>query len=184
MSFVKYDSRSASLTDISASSDDERFEIGQQYAWEWSLTINAISEEDSGIYSCRVGASVIKQFELIVKVPPRIRDDSLLIAPAKHVREGTSVQLGCFASGTPRPNISWYVIDERTQHIVKLGDEMQTGSGGGNYLELRNVTRHTPRRYQCRASNNIPPSDTRNLTFHVECKLFKSFIVFDPQQLK
>lgn len=185
MLFIKYDSKvlsSASGINIRGdSSDDERFEIGQQYAWEWSLKINSINEDDSGIYLCKVGSTIIKRFEIVVRVPPRIRDvnpgssvgstgpsDStgqMLAGHRQVAREGATVEFACFASGTPRPNITWYVI--RGDHSV----QPMTSAAGSTYLRLENVTRFTPTRYQCRASNGIPPSDTRNLTLAVECKL-------------
>ena len=148
---------------IREDSDDERFEIGQQYAWEWSLKINSINEDDSGIYFCKVGNTIIKQFEIVVRVPPRIKDESIQMP--KSVREGDGVQLSCFASGTPKPNITWFVLNQ-------LDSTFRLLSETGNYLRVENVTRYSPRKYQCRASNNIPPSDTRNLTFAVECMYF------------
>lgn len=187
--FIKYDSKvlsSAAGVNIRGDSDDERFEIGQQYAWEWSLKINSINEDDSGIYLCKVGSTIIKRFEIVVRVPPRIRDtnlghqaaaaaaaasssgDSITTAAttSNHrqvAREGATVEFACFASGTPRPNITWHVI--RGDHSV------QATQHTGIYFRLENITRFTPTRYQCRASNGIPPSDTRNLTLSVECKL-------------
>ena len=152
----------SSGSDIREDSDDERFEIGQQYAWEWSLKINSISEDDSGVYVCKVGDTIIKQFEIIVRVPPRIKDDPLQLT-SKSVREGAHLQFSCFATGTPKPNITWYMLNQADQTFKPLPQS------GGNYLRIENVSRTTPRRYQCRASNNIPPSDTRNLTFNVEC---------------
>ena len=83
----------------------------------------------------------------------------------KKVREGESVEFACFASGTPKPNITWYIFNHVEQNFRPL-------SHTGNHLKVDNVNRYSPRRYQCRASNNIPPSDTRNLTFSVECKQF------------
>lgn len=75
--FIKYDSQViGSGSSIREDSDDERFEIGQQYAWEWSLKINSINEDDSGIYFCKVGNTIIKQFEIIVRGKLRIYIDS------------------------------------------------------------------------------------------------------------
>jgi hypothetical protein len=114
-----------------------------------------------------VGNTIIKQFEIVVRVPPRIKDESIQVP--KSVREGDSVQFSCFASGTPKPNITWYVLNQHDSTFRLLP---QTD----NYLRVENITRYSPRKYQCRASNNIPPSDTRNLTFSVECKYF--FVAF------
>jgi hypothetical protein len=66
--FIKYDNKVLSSgSAIREDSDDERFEIGQQYAWEWSLKINSINEDDSGLYFCKVGNVIIKKFEIIVR---------------------------------------------------------------------------------------------------------------------
>lgn len=160
--FIKYDSKvMSSGSDIREDGDDERYEIGQQYAWEWSLKINSINEDDSGIYVCKVSNVIIKQFEIIVRVPPRIKEDLLQLQ--RSVKEGGTIEFSCFASGTPRPNITWFVINQNDQSLRLLPQS-------GNYLKIENVTRYSPRRYQCKASNNIPPSDTRNFTFTVECK--------------
>ena len=159
-------------TDIRVDNDDERFEIGQQYAWEWSLKINSINEEDAGVYFCKVGNVVIKQYEIIVRVPPRIKDDLSSSSSSnsnngqaqyhKTVREGDSVQFSCFATGVPKPNITWYSISTEDQSLKLL--PMQTGS----YLNVESLSRFSPKRYQCKASNNIPPSDTRNFSINIE----------------
>jgi hypothetical protein len=162
--FVKYDSKILSSgLNIIDDIDDDRFEIGQQYAWEWSLKINSISEDDAGVYFCKVGFTTIKQYEIIVRVPPRIKDDSNGQMLVKTAREGSNVQFACIASGTPKPNITWFIISPEDQTLTPL---KQTGS----YLNLENVSRSTPRFYQCKASNYIPPSDTRNFTLSIECK--------------
>ena len=147
-------------TDIRVDNDDERFEIGQQYAWEWSLKINSINEDDAGVYFCKVGNVVIKQYEIIVRVPPRIKDDlsgsnNGQTYHHKTVREGDSVQFSCFATGVPKPNITWYSISTEDQSLKLLPLQ-------GSYLNVENLSRFSPKRYQCKATNNIPPSDTRD----------------------
>jgi hypothetical protein len=142
----------------------DRFEVGQQYAWEWSLKINSINEEDSGLYLCKVGSQIIKQYEIIVRVPPRIKDDITFMTPERPA-EGDKVQLSCFASGTPTPSINWYII-MNDDSLKLLPDHT------GNYLTINKTDKQTPRRYQCRASNNIPPSDTRNFTINLQCKIY------------
>jgi hypothetical protein len=188
--FIKYDSKSlssginggASLAsggmDIREDTDDERYEIGQQYAWEWSLKINSINEDDTGIYVCKVGSTIIKKIEIIVRVPPRIKDDPTG-GHNKKAQEGQTVEFSCFASGTPRPNITWYLINPVDQTLKFLPQW-----SGSHYLRIENVTRFTPRRYQCRASNNIPPSDTKNMTFSIECKNFKRKLINKINVLK
>ncbi len=160
--FVKSDSKvlSSGLNIIDELYDD-RFEIGQQYAWEWSLKINEINEDDAGIYFCKVGYTTIKKYEIVVRVPPRIRDDGS--GSIKSVKEGDNVQLTCLASGTPKPNITWFSISADGNSLFPL-------SQIGSYLTIENVSRSTPRRYQCRAANFIPPSDTKNFTLSIECK--------------
>ncbi|CAF1122287.1 unnamed protein product, partial [Brachionus calyciflorus] len=157
--FVKYETKpSVSQTEIREDTDDERYEISQQYAWEWSLKINSISEEDSGIYVCKVGDVLIKKFELIVRVPPRIRDDPSHYQ--KIYKEGSTIEFHCPTTGTPKPTVTWYALQSNNYKEIKLQNS--------NTFRIENVTRDTPRSYQCRASNNIPPSDTKNLTFSIE----------------
>lgn len=104
-------------------------------------------------------------------MPPRIKDDP--VQSNKIAREGSNVEFACFSVGTPKPNITWYVIGNSDQT-----DMIEMLPFTGTYLRLDNVTRFTPRRYQCRASNGIPPSDTRNLTLTVECRHFYIYILF------
>ncbi len=164
---MKYDSKVLSSgLNIIDEIDDDRFEIGQQYAWEWSLKINAINEDDAGIYFCKVGYTTIKQYEIIVRVPPRIRDDGN--GGIQKLHEGDDVQLTCFATGTPKPNITWFTISAEGNSLIPM---QETGS----YLNIKHVSRATPRRYQCRASNYIPPSDTKNFTLSIECKFCNLF---------
>jgi len=159
---MKYDKKlyGGMTFNIREDSGDERYAISQQYAWEWSLKITSINEDDSGIYMCKVGHVVIKKFEIIVRVPPRIKEDQS--HSQVNLKEGQSVVFSCFATGTPKPNISWFALDPIDKQLKPIHEQ------SGSYLRIENVTRHTPRNYQCRASNNIPPSDTRNLTFSIE----------------
>ena len=138
---------------------DERYELNQQYAWEWSLKINSINEDDSAIYVCQVGDVVIKKFDLIVRVPPRIRDD--IHQEKKVYEEGSNVEFKCIAKGTPKPRIEWFVHESELNLFKKLETKSEI-------LRIENVTRHTSRFYQCRANNGIPPTDTKNLTFSIE----------------
>ena len=155
-------------TEIREYGDEQHFEVNQPYAWEWSLKINSINEDDAGIYYCKIGSTLIKQYNIIVRVPPRIRDElsSSENSKIKAVyNEGDTVKLSCFASGIPKPNISWYMISDDSSSALTLVE------ASNNYLVLNNVTRNTPTKYQCRASNGIPPNDSRNLTFKVQCKI-------------
>lgn len=138
---------------------DERYELNQQYAWEWSLKINSITEEDSAIYVCKVEDIMIKKFDLIVRVPPRIKEDSH--HEQKVYQEGSNVEFKCIARGTPKPIIEWFVYNPVENSLTKIKSNSEV-------FRIENVTRHTPRFYQCRANNGIPPSDTKNLTFSIE----------------
>ena len=109
---------------------------------------------------------------MLIIVPPRIRDDSNEQIDRVY-KEGDSLKLSCFASGTPKPNITWFSINESTQTLTNL-------HLNENYLTIKNITRDTPRYYQCRASNGIPPNDNRNYTFKIRCKCLK----FQQQFLK
>ena len=131
------------------------------------------------MYVCKVGSTVIKKFEIIVRVPPRInhQQQHQQQHQPKRVREGESVEFSCFATGTPRPNITWFQVnadaaDNGVDHAASaLSLSPLPQFSGSSFMRVENVTRRTARLYQCRASNNIPPSDTRNFTFSVECKL-------------
>jgi hypothetical protein len=111
-----------------------------------------------------------KDFDLPFKVPPRIRDD--LIDSNRQYNEGDTVKFTCNANGTPKPNITWFVINESNQALRQLHS-----LNNNNYLIIKNITRKTPRYYYCRASNGIPPNDNRNFTFKINCSYFFFFRV-------
>lgn len=72
------------------------------------LTIDKIQEIDSGRYSCQIitgsSAKIAAETLVIVRIPPIISDNS---TRSVITTTGTTVELFCYASGYPKPLISW-----------------------------------------------------------------------------
>lgn len=110
-------------------------------------------------------------FNFYFKVPPRIRDDtndanSGSSNKDRVYKEGDQIKFSCFATGTPKPNISWFAINDTSQSLINLNQN-------DNYLIIDNITRNTPKNFQCRASNGLPPNDRRNFTYRLSCKCLR-----------
>merc|ERR1711997_662977 len=88
---------------------DPRFHISYEGDTNsYTLRIEDIQETDGANYQCQVIISVtekeVADVPLIVRRPPIISDNS---TRSVVVREGDSVELKCYASGYPPPEIYW-----------------------------------------------------------------------------
>lgn len=88
---------------------DSRFALRyDQASTTYTLQIKDIQETDAGIYLCQVVISTVNKItaevDLQVRRPPIILDTSTQSIVAS---EGKSVQMECYASGYPKPTISW-----------------------------------------------------------------------------
>lgn len=74
----------------------------------YTLQIDDVQQTDAGIYQCQVVMSptntISAEVVVSVRVPPVIVDNS---TQTLIVSEGKSAQMECYASGYPRPTISW-----------------------------------------------------------------------------
>ncbi|KAL1455558.1 hypothetical protein WDU94_009646, partial [Cyamophila willieti] len=80
-------------------------------AWNNSLIINRVAEEDTNSYTCIVSnpaGSASKKVQMKVLVPPFFKDtqDETVTVVVNHV-----VNISCAHSGVPTPEFSWYKDD-------------------------------------------------------------------------
>lgn len=154
------------------------------YMWERhktsrkSLKIKHISEDDTGVFTCKgingFGSEEVR-IELIVVDPrtlPQGIDDSMSVAPPTFTFEtkmsqkvfikniGDTFKVSCEALGSPEPEIFWF---KDGQHI----DENVHYQGGKSTVEFSIFGKADSGVYTCRARNLIGQK-TVNFTLEVE----------------
>uniref|UniRef100_A0ABD2XNY3 Uncharacterized protein n=1 Tax=Trichogramma kaykai TaxID=54128 RepID=A0ABD2XNY3_9HYME len=131
----------------------------------WYLHISNVQEEDKGRYMCQINTATAKtQYGYLhVVVPPNI-DDSQSSSDVI-VREGANVSLSCNASGSPTPSIRWKRDDNNKININKT---LSVTEWLGNTLEISRISRLDMGNYLCIASNNVPPSVSKQIKVSVD----------------
>merc|ERR1712088_953151 len=128
----------------------------------YKLRIRDIQETDGAIYQCQVLISLTDketaEVPLIVRRPPIISDNS---TRSVVVVEGQDVELKCFASGYPPPEIYW-----RRQDNAVL--PTNTSIYKGHTLMFPKVTKEHRGTYYCVATNVVGQGARRNVDVEVE----------------
>lgn len=128
------------------------------------LRIRDIQETDGAVYQCQVLIALTDKVKadvpLIVRRPPIISDNSTRSVVAL---EGRRVELRCYASGYPLPEIWW-----RRQNNKPL--PTMTSVFKGNVLVFENVTKDHRGTYYCVATNVVGTGARRNINVEVEHK--------------
>lgn len=126
------------------------------------LRIRDVQETDSAIYQCQVLVALTDKVKadvpLIVRRPPIISDNSTRSVVAW---EGRRVELRCYASGYPKPEIWW-----RRQNNRPL--PTNTSVFKGNVLVFEHVTKEHRGTYYCVATNVVGTGARRNIDVEVE----------------
>ena len=142
---------------------DPRFQINlDKSSSSYKLRIEDIQETDGAIYQCQVVISLTDRetadVPLIVRRPPIISDNS---TRSVVVTEGQRVELNCFASGYPPPEIYW-----RRQDNAVL--PTNTSIFKGTTLVFPKVTKKHRGTYYCVATNVVGQGARRNVDVEVE----------------
>lgn len=142
---------------------DPRFNIDLDKSTStYTLKIEDIQETDGAIYQCQVQVAlndkVTAEVPLIVRRPPIISDNS---TRSVVVTEGEKVELKCYASGYPPPEIYW-----RRQDNAPL--PTNTSIFEGNVLVIPKVAKEHRGTYYCVASNVVGQGARRNVDVEVE----------------
>ncbi|MGH0143069.1 UNVERIFIED_CONTAM: hypothetical protein FKN15_022424 [Acipenser sinensis] len=125
-----------------------------------SLVIVSAKTSHSGEYKCiatNEAGSAERRIRLSVNVPPEIQEDGQPLNRTVSLHQ--SLILGCEASGTPSPDITW----------LKDGQPIPESSGiwmrnGGGTLRILRVRMEDAGRYSCRAASKAGEAERR---FHV-----------------
>jgi len=129
----------------------------------YTLRIRDIQETDGAIYQCQVLISLndkeTADVPLIVRRPPVISDNS---TRSVVVVEGDTVELKCYASGYPKPEIYW-----RRQDNAPIPSH-KSSILKGNILTFDNVTKEHRGTYYCVATNVVGQGARRNVDVEVE----------------
>ena len=131
-----------------------------------------MTTEDSGNYMCQVNTDpmIYQSAWLSVMIPPDIDMEQTSGDITAREHEDTA-QLSCQADGVPRPRIVWRregggKIRVRTSHHQHRQVEVWTGET----LEIQRVRREDMGAYLCIASNDVPPTVSKRIYLHVQCK--------------
>merc|ERR1712241_735674 len=142
---------------------DPRFNIDLDKSTStYTLRIEDIQETDGANYQCQVIIALtdkeIAEVPLIVRRPPIISDNS---TRSIVVEEGDSVELKCYASGYPPPEIYWRRQDNA---VLPTNSSVYKGTE----LVFPSVTKEHRGTYYCVATNVVGTGARRNINVEVE----------------
>ena len=107
---------------------------------------------------------------LSVMIPPDI-DMSLTSGDLTVKEHKDTAQLRCQADGVPRPSIVWRRDGGGKMRVrTSQNQPRQTEVWTGDTLEIESVRREDMGAYLCIASNDVPPTVSKRIYLHVQCK--------------
>lgn len=128
----------------------------------YTLQIKDLQESDAGTYKCQIWTSpvghVSKELILQVYSPPIIYDNS---SSTIVVGEEEPVKLECYASGVPKPQISW---KRENNAVLPTGGTIYKG----NILKINHVRKGDRGIYYCTADNRVGTKVKRSIAVEVE----------------
>ncbi|XP_037092265.1 lachesin-like, partial [Pollicipes pollicipes] len=140
---------------------EPRFSVEQE-GDTYTLQISDIQESDQGVYECLCQISVQNSISgtvlLAVRLKPVISDNSTRSVIAS---EGERVELSCYASGFPRPEITWR---RDNNYLLPTGKAISRG----NVLVIESVRKEARGTYYCVADNGVGRGSKRNVAVEVE----------------
>ncbi len=122
-----------------------------------SLHIDKVQLEDAGVYICQADTMRSARVYLNVLVAPYLNGSP---RESLTVSEGADIELVCDVDGRPRPSVSWYLGQSVSAENSLLAV--------GRTLHLRNLSRHSHKRYECVAVNGVNPALSRTFVLSVE----------------
>ncbi|KAG8178979.1 hypothetical protein JTE90_012492 [Oedothorax gibbosus] len=127
-------------------------QIEQLDEWTSSLTINPLSLQHIGNYTCRatnsIGSDHVSAPLFVTAAPQWVMEPSDL-----QIRKGGSAMLHCKAEGSPKVKISWRKSSESQDFSVLSSDNIHVFENGS--LLFSNAQKSKSGTYVCEASNGI-----------------------------
>ncbi|XP_071040811.1 lachesin [Parasteatoda tepidariorum] len=159
------------------SSNTNQIVPGERYAIRFKddtktyvLKINKLQEIDAGLYECQIiigAASKLRANVWVhVRLPPVISDNS---TRSVITSTGSTVDMHCFASGYPKPRISWR---RENNELLPTGGAMFIGSK----FTIFNITKDDRGTYYCIADNGVGKGARRNIGLEIE---FRPFVTIE-----
>ncbi|XP_071477442.1 antigen WC1.1-like [Diadema antillarum] len=117
-----------------------------------TLLISGVTHNDAGSYKCSAVNELGEDFSVVsltVHEPPTFQ----LYPKELHVREGSSAELGCAASGVPQPALTWKKDGEQISYHTGRVVARSDGT-----LLIINVQQEDMGEYACIATNEVQTS--------------------------
>ncbi|XP_076033243.1 protogenin B-like isoform X2 [Oratosquilla oratoria] len=161
------------------------------------LQIDGALRTDAGIYRCQADNQVAGKSRHSSGIQVQVSDSQGFYAPlfflspteAIQMRVGQDVTLECFASGYPKPSITWaYKANASDVHTEWKAVKLEPGkveiSGQGN-LVLYSIGVKQGGSYQCTAANtNLANNQRANISQVIEVSVLVPPVILDPPQSK
>lgn len=143
--------------------DDIRMTIERPLIPDWNLHIRNVRYSDRGMYSCTLNTKpvLIKRINLTVLVPPDINE--YWSSSNQVVKEGSTVQLICNATGMPLPEITWF-----RKSVYNPIEKKDALGSPGEILVIHNITRYCDGIYECVASNGVGDVVSKEINVEVQ----------------
>ncbi|UYV62932.1 K02A2.6-like [Cordylochernes scorpioides] len=126
------------------------------------LTIKKLQEIDAGLYQCQIvtgsTTKITADVILYIRIQPVISDNS---TRSVITTVGKSVDLYCYATGYPKPRISWR---RESNELLPNGAAMYIG----NVLHMPRIKKSDRGTYYCVADNGVAHGARRNIGVEVE----------------
>lgn len=122
----------------------------------YGLQINNITDEDQGMYTCRLDNGISPV--LIHKVQLTVLQSPIIPVPPNETltNEGESLELDCSAYGSPEPTIYWMINGNETRYDPQI-------KTNGKRLIIRSVEKRHAGIVQCFARNEAGEESASNL---------------------
>jgi len=128
-----------------------------------TLTITLVTEEDMGVYSCRINqpenSSISKDYIIETRAPALV---SILDRPASGevtLRTGDSLSLSCQGKGDPVPTVQWRKLHTLLPRLPESSD---------GELHIDSVKEADAGTYVCQASNGFGQPAEEKVRLHVK----------------